>query len=46
MSAFEKAISLRLRPEVYEAVDKIAKEKETSKGTIIRQAINHYIKNQ
>jgi len=44
MSEYNKAITVRLKPEVYEKLQKVAETCETSRGSIIRQAISKFLK--
>lgn len=43
---YTKITTLRLDPDKYNVLEKLAKEKETSVGSIIRQAISKYLLGQ
>ena len=41
---YSEAITVRLTPEVREQIKSLAEKGETSEGSIIRQAVNKFIK--
>jgi len=44
MSKYNTAITVRLKPEVYKKLGQVAANCETSKGSIIRQAVSKFLK--